>query len=369
MKVVLFIGHHKVGSSSLQEFLSQNSIELLRAGTLYPGIESQGLTVMLAKALRGGDSVETLPINTREAHNALAFKMIAEHTGGDVPPYHKGLPNSRHMFRAIEHQIELLQPKAVILTAEVFANFAPRSTALIDRLATFFQGADIRVIATLRRIDDYLASWHGQRLRFNQKLKPLRAGGMAPYKTGIHFDYKKMLHGWHQTMPQAEFILRNYTDVLAAGGSIKDFMTQSGVKFPRSLLPVRHANPSLHRGLMEIARQGNHHLKKPNAQFLRQMLDRLAPDLNLPASQDVELFGAAVRDDMVSSFAPIHDYLGQISGRSPFFPDMEEVRIPRPHDEIEVATDALAQLRGLCGNIANADVRDFLRTLNLRPEA
>jgi len=368
VKVVLFIGHHKVGSSSLQEFLSQNSIRLLKSRILYPAVEAQGLSVLLAKALQGKDNVETLPINAREAHNALAFTMLTEETGGAMPNFHAGLPHSNQMFRTIQQQINMLQPKAVILTAEVFANFAPRSTSLIDRLATFFQGADIRVIATFRRIDDYLASWHGQRLRFGQKVNPLRAVGIGPYRNSIHFDYKKMLDGWCKTVPQAEFILRNYSDVLANGGSVKDFIASSGLKFPRGLLPVRQANESLHRGMVEIARRGNHQLDQPDARLLRQVLGLKTPALNLPASGDVELFGAEHRENMVNTFELVHDYIGQVAGRQPFFPDMEEARTTRPYAEIEVATDALDQLQRLSGDIGNAVVHDFLKSLDLRQE-
>ena len=44
MKVILYIGHHKVGSTALQVFLSQNSHRLLQAGILYPAVEMQGFS-------------------------------------------------------------------------------------------------------------------------------------------------------------------------------------------------------------------------------------------------------------------------------------------------------------------------------------
>ena len=369
MKVILFIGHHKVGSSSLQQFLSQNSLALLRAGILYPSVEFQGMATMLAKALRGKDTTEVLPINLREAHNALAFKMIAEHTGGSIPPYHQGLPHTRQMFRAIEQQIEILQPKTVILTAEVFANFSPVSTDLIDRLYNFFKGNDIRIVATLRRVDDYLASWHAQRLQFNHKILPLSAGGLEPYKTGIHFDYRVMLDGWTTNMPGAKIVLRNYSDVLASGGSIEDFIASSGIKFPKKLLPAGKANTSLHRGLVEIARRGNHQLNDHDAQVLRRALKKLTPRMSLPSSRDVEMFGKEVREDLVASFTPIHEYLGAVSGKPPFFPDMEDALQTKPLAELDVATTALQQLKPLSGDIQNPAVQEFLRTLNLESPA
>ena len=41
MDLVIFMGHHKVGSSSLQSWLSTNWLALARAGILYPAVEMQ----------------------------------------------------------------------------------------------------------------------------------------------------------------------------------------------------------------------------------------------------------------------------------------------------------------------------------------
>ena len=65
MKLVIFMGHHKVGSTSLQRFLSQNYLGLLKAGILYPSVESQGFSHNIAAALNGADFEGDLPINVR----------------------------------------------------------------------------------------------------------------------------------------------------------------------------------------------------------------------------------------------------------------------------------------------------------------
>src|SRR6056297_1695519 len=122
MKLLIFLGHHKVGSSALQTYLGRNALALLRRDILYPAVEGQGLATLLSMALNnpgGGapdwpDGIEQ-PVNLREAHNALAFAMLAEHRGKEVPALHQGLPPSDDMLRIIERQIEVLGPEVTIL--------------------------------------------------------------------------------------------------------------------------------------------------------------------------------------------------------------------------------------------------------------
>lgn len=364
MKVILFIGHHKVGSTSLQDFLARNSVALARAGILYPSVDFEGMSMMLATAAGRHAPAGGLPINAREPHNALAFRMLAEQGKGRVPAFHKGLPSRVQMVRSIRHQIDFLQPEAVILAAEVFANFAPADPALIQSVKEIFPpDAEITVIATLRRIDEYLASWHGQRLKFGHKVAPLSAGGLQNYFGNIHFDYRLMLEGWLEALPEARFVLRDYADVRTGGGSVVDFIAQSGLAFPEGLAPERRTNESLHRGIYELARRGNEVLPAPQAATMRQWLRQLTPELDLPNSSEIELFGAQNRQEMADRFEPIHRFLGEVSGKAPFFPDLEAVRAPQPVSEAEVARHVLARLRGYEKEIEFPEVRDFLAAL------
>ncbi|MFT7595546.1 MAG: hypothetical protein ACI8R4_002875 [Paracoccaceae bacterium] len=364
MRIILFIGHHKVGSTSLQDFLSRNSVALAQSGILYPSVDFEGLSLMLSAAMgKFAPSHEPLPINAREPHNALAFKMLAEFRKGKVPPFHKGLPSSIQMFRAIHKQIEFLKPDTLVLAAEVFANFAPTSPDLIVRLRDAFPDADFTVVATLRRIDEYLASWHGQRLKFNHSPPPLRAGGLQEYFDNIHFDYRLMLKGWTDNMPDARFVLRDYTDVRQAGGSVADFVTQTGLKLPSGLLEEQKTNESLHRGIYEIARQGNKALRPALSGKLRHTLRELTPELNLPASGDIELFGPENRQIMHDRFDPIHAYLERVSDTSPFFADQAAVRQIRPIPELDVFKLAVERVREQTEKFEDPEVRGFLNSL------
>ena len=364
MKVILFIGHHKVGSTSLQDFLARNSIALARAGILYPATDFESLSVMLASALQD-ELVDDLPINAREPHNALGFKLMAEQGLWKMPPYHKGLPGSSQMLRSIRMQAEYLQPHTVILAAEVFANFGGVAPEMIERLAGLLPGAELTVVATFRRIDEYLASWFGQRLRFGAPaLEPLRDQGMEPYFKGVHFDYRLMLEPWQQQMPEARFILRDYAEVRAAGGAVADFIAQTGLQLPEGLQPERKTNESFHRGIFEIARLGNRALTRDQARYLRDVLAGITPQLDLPASADIDLFGAENRKILIDRFEPIDAYLGEVAGRAGFFPDLQEARKPRPVPELEVFARAATAARGHAKRIKDREIRAFLEGLH-----
>lgn len=370
MKIILFIGHHKVGSTALQDFFSRNQVALMRAGILYPSTDFQGMSLALATATGRFDTPDHIPLNSREPHNALAFRMLSRHKLWDVPPFYEHLPAFPQMKQAIRNQIQFLNPHTVILAAEVFSHFGKGGAGIINELIDLFpQASEITICATLRRIDEYLASWHGQRLHFGHKVPPMRENGMDEYFNDIHFDYRKVLRAWFDTLPEARFVLRDYSDVRSAGGSVADFAAQTGLTLPSGLHPERKSNESLHRGIYEIVRLGNHALDVDRATHLRDTLRNQTPKLKLPPSNDIELFGAANRDRMQAQFAPVHDYLSEITGQQAFFKDISAVTTPLAIPEREAYEAALEGLARVLPRIADETTRDFLKDLMVQPSA
>ena len=363
LRVILFIGHHKVGSTSLQDYLSRNSVALSRAGILYPYVDFEGMAHLAAFATGHVQPAGSLPINVREPHNALAFRMMAELKGRSVPAYHKRLPALAQMVNAINQQIRFSDPHTVILAAEVFANFNEADPELITQLAGYFPGAEFTVVATLRRIDEYLASWHGQRLKFGHKPEPLHGAGTAGYFKGIHFNYRLMAEGWLKALPQAQVILRDYADVRKNGGSVNDFITQTGLQMPDGLASERRENDSIHRGIYEIVRRANAGLPAPVAGRLRNSLRQMTVRLNLPPSHDIELFGADNRARLLEQFQPIDSWLGEVMGTSGFFADLAQISVPGPCAEMEIYREALEQICGIPGWWDNPAEIDFMKTL------
>lgn len=353
-KVVLFVGHHKVGSTALQEFLSSNAIALLKSGLLYPMVEAEGMSYLLRAAIEGTD-IATGNINLREPHNALAFRMLAEDRPrgrggrggkmGKVPPYHAGVPGSDQMFRSIRKQIEIFKPDTVVLCAEVFANFAAKDPRLIQKLLEVFPGSEIEVIATLRRPDEYLASWHGQRFRFGHKLEALREDALEGYYAGIHFDYRLMLEAWIDAVGIQNVKLRNYRVALSKGGAIPDFIDAAGLTLPGGLRHDIISNPSIRYCQFEIARQAMNEIDRASARAVIDMLEDLSKVPGLQSNEKVEMFGAQNRAAIVEHFAPINAWLGEQIGKPAFFDDLDQILTERPVPELDAAREALEVMR------------------------
>lgn len=368
MRVILFIGHHKVGSTSLQSYLAENYAALAKEGVLYPMTDMQGLSLQLARTT-GTGATDPLPINAREAHNALAFRMMAEVSDHRVPPFHKNLPATRQMFFAVEEQIKAMSPHTVVLCAEVLANFGGFRRGTIEKLLGLFRDAsEVTITATLRRPDEYLASWQGQRLKFNHRMEPLTGVGLDHYLPSIHFNYRTMVEPWINALagtgPAGRVLLRDYADVLDAGGSVADFLAQNGITAPAGARAVPNANPSIPLACHEIARRGNIALTPADAGILRRYLLDLGDRVALPPNAKVEMFGQASRDRLMSAFAPIHDWLGAKTGQAPFFRDFDALTHTRPLPADRAAADILpALLRDARTHLESDTVRQFLAQL------
>lgn len=343
MRVITFFGHHKVGSTALQAFLARNHLELLRHGILYPSVEAEGLVHALAGSIRRNLPPALAQMNVREPHNALAFRMLAQASGGKIPSWHGQLPGLAQMIRAMRLQVRVLEPHTVILCSEVMSNFGGRHPDLIARLRGIFPDADHELYCALRRPDDYLVSWHGQRLRFGDKIGTLGDMVAESYVRGIHFDYRQMIAPWAEQFPGARLILRNYADIRAAGGLVADFTSRVSCDFPGHLPGDGPANLGLVRAAMEPVRRGNHDLPPPQAEALRQYLLEQGSQLTSVPNADVEMFGADLRRDLAERFAPIHDYLSELAGQ-PFFPDIDRLAETRPIPEAQATAGLLARI-------------------------
>jgi len=376
MKAILYFGHHKVGSTALQSFLFRNQAVLMQHGLLYPDVESEGLTHAIAKfleasgpsadlAARLSAAAQSQPqsMNAREPHNALAFQMLAQATKGSVPDWHKGLPGVPQMLRTLRLQAKLLQPQAVVLCSEVMSNFGPRHPKLIKRVRDIYPTADHVLYCVLRRPDEYLISWHAQRLRFGNKVLSLRDGAALNYTGSIHFDYRSTVEPWLTAFPGAPWQLRNYADVLQAGGSVEDFFAVNNLQVPTGATPAGRTNESLPRAAMEIARRANHDLPAKEARDLRQYLLNCGDHITPIPNKEIEMFGAELRAELFKRFAPIHAWLSEQTGQAAFFPDIDDMTRVRPVPEADATQDFLAQIPPQA--LPNDTLRDYIQALKL----
>jgi len=365
MNVAFFIGHHKTGSTALQTYLASQYLTLLQAGILYPAVESKGLAHNLNTVLKGSIPAQFSDLNIREPHNALAFGLMAEGLESDVPNWHKNLPSSFQMLQAIDEQMNALAPRHTILCSEVMSRFSEQGwPKIMPRIQARFAKHDCTIVLNLRRIDAYIASWHLQQLKFGFANTPLRAGAQSRYFNTAHFQYDQIVSRWTSTLPSARMIVRNYTDVLTAGGSVVDFFAQSKIDHIPIEPLIRH-NPSVPYAMAEIMRLANLTIPKHFAAMLAYIL-AASQRVDFPPDSEVELFGEQNRRALLEAFRPIHQNLSQSTGLAEFFPDLAEVAVCRPLPELAAAARALQALRhDAVENAPNAVVRDFLLGLVL----
>ena len=372
MKLVMFIGHFKTGSTSIQHFLASNWYRLVEQGVLYPSVESGAMARNMRLLFnRADEDLHGQNLNVIEPHNALALKLKTEEDGHGVPSYYPKLPAAFQMFEAIEQQIAALQPQTTVLCSEVFALLGmTKHRKSIRRLNARLGHHDTTIYCTLRRPDDYLSSWHRQRLKFGAKLKPLRAGGMGGYLETAHFQQARMVRGWREDgFQNAELVLRNFDDVRRNQGSVHDFMTQTGVAFPQNVSLPDLRNPSVPSAFAEIGRLALIELPRESGRRIVEWLISVRGMVPHAADRDVEVFGPLVREKLVRNFAPIAADLRQMTGGRDFYPDIDELERLRPVNELDAANEALPRLV-LASKVSSlfAEEKDWLGKLKLPEE-
>lgn len=361
MHVTFFIGHHKTGSTSLQGYLANNYLTLLKEGILYPAVEAEGMACNLAAVLAGRNPrPEYGQFSVREPHNALSFRLLNEANDFPIPAWHPNLPTGFQMFHMIERQILALKPDHLVLCSEVMTRLADRGAKkMMTRITNRFGHFDATIYLNLRRIDEYIASWHLQLLKFGTPVKPLRDGAHANYYPRVHFRYDTIVEQWKKALPNANLVVRNYNDVLKAGGTVVDFFAQSPIPHVPQAEDDR-LNSSIPHCMAEIVRQGN--LSHPAHRLAIQgYIEEAMSRISVPRNSEVEMYGAEHRAALLEAFEPVHAALSHSLGLSEFFPDMAAAAQCRPIPEMEAAREALAALKADAPAYARDDaVRDFI---------
>ena len=133
-RLILHIGMHKTGSSSIQHFLSRNRLALAAAGVLYP--RSVG------------------PDGRRQPkHNAI-FSAISHEIDHGAP--HPVLGPSSEVIDAMARRIAVSRAKTAILSAEGFSGENPAFARcyIVDETLAFF-AIDLQVVPTTFRAIRY----------------------------------------------------------------------------------------------------------------------------------------------------------------------------------------------------------------------
>ena len=252
--LILHIGRHKTGTSSIQHFLHHNREELKRHGVSYPE-----------------------PFDAVAAHHGLALALSE---GRDIEPY-LGILRS-------------LQPRdhTVLLSSEGFQRLSP---AEANRLTAAFPTT---AVVYLREQFSYAWSAYVQRV-FGGTESRLFTDSIKSAK------YYKFLSGWSEACG-GNLSVRVYDrKKLVEGDVVADFC-QHALGLDKNLFcPVQTVNESLGwravnfvRRLNEITAQesGIPKLKRQTTRALREVTDKF------PALMERPIFDAAFREQFQSRF-------------------------------------------------------------------
>jgi hypothetical protein len=367
-KFVLFVGHHKVGSSSLQRFLAVNAGKLLDNGMLYPAIDMKGVLELHTKRRKPVDDGFQPGLNVVEPHNAMAFALFDRSGGPKAPDFVGSLPSPRAMLATMRHQVEVLQPKTTMVVSEVLSRVADVRPELAQRLKRSVPHGEAKVLVTLRDPVQYLPSFHAQLIKLGARVAPLRGRAFDNHFDSVHVGYDRLIEPWVEHFGPEAVDVATYDDVMTAGGSIPDFFARAGLKVPRGLTEVGHVNPSLHLSLNELQRQANHVLAHGEAMQLRDMLVRHIPKADLPPNRDIEMFMGDQRDRLARRFDQIRHRMREALRHDPLNRDWD-LLTPAPMTERDAMEEALKVVRAHPrAEALPSKVREFLKDVRFTDE-
>jgi hypothetical protein len=145
-QLILHVGFHKSGTSSLQESFAKQRTELLGFGVLYPNIG-------------------------KTAHHRVVWALSQKrwgwkNRGGDTTPY--------SVYTKMIRQINSSKEQTVVLSSEFFSELKPEQ---IQKISSAVKGREVKVLFTLRPLAKLLGSSYQQYLKY-----------------GIKADYSEWLH-------------------------------------------------------------------------------------------------------------------------------------------------------------------------------
>ena len=219
--LILHIGIHKTGTTSIQNFLYNNREKLLDIHhILYPqtGVSTGRGHPMYPWSIRGVKRPDVNVINTK------------------------------HLFRTLLHEVEQYEPNYVLISSEEFDNLKISEIYKFREIINYFGLKLDKIICYIRRQDLAVESFYRQVVK----------GVMARYKGTFReyittkqiitdvLDYYNLLSRWRQAFPEVEVIPRIYDrKFFPEGNVILDFLSALGIEMSEAKTTKIEVNTSL----------------------------------------------------------------------------------------------------------------------------
>lgn len=180
--ILLHIGTHKTGSTSIQQFLARAAGQLLEDGILYP---------------RAGRPERFAP----HGHHLLAWSIQQK----------RGL-TSFEGWNDVVDEIRRTSCPQVCISSEVFTTC---SSDQIRQIQAFLEGADITVLLYLRDPLEYMVSLYKQHITAWGDPRSFREF----VKEKIHLcDYRALVRRWRQVLGPEQVIVQSFDECRESEG-------------------------------------------------------------------------------------------------------------------------------------------------------
>jgi hypothetical protein len=249
MDLILHIGTAKTGTTSLQEFLAANRDSLRRKGILYPLSAGDGKSHALL-------SLIPPQVNLTSSH---VYTLQAARTIKDLKLFREELKDA--LTKELNGRSNGTIQKAIMSSEYCSTRLLTDEEVqgLRDFLSKIF--SDIKVVAYIRRQDEYLLS------RYSTRVK---AGGTdrleipSPHNAVASFDHWELLSRWARVFGRAQIVCRKFEkDSLKSGDIIDDFLDLAGIGKAQRFQRPERMNVSLDGGCVEFLRIFNKYSPQP----------------------------------------------------------------------------------------------------------
>jgi hypothetical protein len=220
-RLIIHIGMHKTGSTTLQRFLSRNRLLLRLFGINYP----------LSRDETG---------RRQSKHNAI-FTAISHEADRGLP--HPALGPSERLIENLGDQIDRAGCRINILSAEGFSGERP---IFADAFAPFADRYDVRIVVFLRRYDHWVESFYKQMV-MSREVRETRsfADFLAAPSTQAHLRYSRILGWWADIFGDDALRVCGFDPGSEAQGPVRTFLKAADL--PHRLAWLGHSRSHLNR--------------------------------------------------------------------------------------------------------------------------
>jgi hypothetical protein len=279
MRLIIHIGSHKTGTSSIQALFEKNYIYFLNKGILYP------------QSCLGKIKYKSNPT------------AIAGHRGFSSVLTRPASAEAANIIKGIKAEIDEKEINTVIVSSETF--FAPKFKPHPSSYEFF---DDVKIVCYLRNPFSFLDSLYREKLCWNGRNETRFFQNYVIQEGKYWVNYKGKLDDFGGAFGRENVCVRSYDD-LPRGDVISDFLNVCNIGFDYSMVrSLPKGNPSLPRHLVPLMLRVNSQQLSPasKAKFTNDLFDELQNTSSTCVSNPLQ----SLELDRLSRF--LHDEISSI---------------------------------------------------------